>query len=166
MKCEAVRELLPVFFEAEPREQEIVRAHLHNCSECRRELEEFEALRAGLAARAFAPEVYEAVAWRVRRRIWLSRSVRWAGAVAAAAMLAVGLTWRPPEVLPMRVSVVAPGAPAEGYRVGEPLPRGRGSAGRRVAPPKAAPMELRIVGDDPSVLIVWQFDDASKGDLE
>ena len=49
MKCAEISELLPAYVE-DRFDNLSVRRHLSRCSECRRELEEYETLRAGLAS--------------------------------------------------------------------------------------------------------------------
>jgi anti-sigma factor RsiW len=157
MTCDWVRALLPVYPEADERNAEMVRAHISNCAACRAEYEEYESLRRELAALPeFAPGVYEAIASQVRERIRRSRRTPWYWAAVAGLILAAGLGIRPAEVSELRLAIKAPEPPAvqAGFRnpVVHAAPRQR----QVQKPAVAEPMEIRIVGDDPNVLIVWQ----------
>ena len=154
MNCEQVQAILPGYWESSDDEQAAVQAHLERCSACRAGWNEFEVLQRDLANRLeFGPEVYASLAYGVRRRIRRSHAVPWMWAAAAALVVSAGLGLRPAAVERLNLTVRQPAVPAilAGFRKPVPATKVKQS---RTAPSPA--MEIRILGDDPSVLIVWQ----------
>lgn len=153
-----------------------VERHLAECAGCQvfwSGMKESLELLHGAHAEALAPGIYTAVRGRVlgdlqaelaSRKVWW-RS-QWVYGLAAAVVMAVGLaSWPRPkvEIPPLRVVAVIPPAPAaQVLRAvqGRSLPhKRRVAAAEQIGnPPPRQPLMVRLVTDDPNVVIYWIAD--------
>jgi hypothetical protein len=148
-----------------------VQQHLAVCSGCQalaEELRESQIVLKELAADEPDPVVYSAM--RARLLAASEPRRRWVWALAAAAVVIIGLAtvvWQyerrlteipPPEMA--RASLPTPSAPELKTR-----PVHRATRPRRVPPPKpvaaraAEPMVMKLLTDDPNVVIYWIVDE-------
>jgi len=144
-----------------------VAAHLSGCAGCRdlaEELRRMEALLKELGAEAVPTAAYDQVRRRVRGRIERGRAWRWSTAVAAALVLALGLAAlvsmrQPGRVAPAPMAarveqppIMPPAVPSP--PAVKPARRLR-STPVRPAPPQAEQLVIKILTDDPDVVIIW-----------
>jgi len=142
------------------------RKHLERCPACREFAAGMEAdlasLRAAhqepIAAAAFAA-VRNAVLHGIERKPGPFRRLAWIGTLAAAAIVLVLLA-RPKPVEPPRVAIAVPSAPqlpAPLAPASQPKPPRRVVRVRRrpAVREAAAPILVKLVTDDPNVVIYW-----------
>jgi predicted anti-sigma-YlaC factor YlaD len=159
---------------ANPAESAGVERHLAECAGCQAlwsGMKESLQMLQGAHAEALTPGIYTAVRGRVMAEI-ASRSVWWrqawaAGLAAAVVVMAVALAgWpgRRVETLPpVRVAAVIPPAPATQVLRAvqarslphKPRVVTKGQIGN---PPPSQPLMVRLVTDDPDVVIYWIAD--------
>ena len=176
MNCARWEERLALFVEGDlpAREAGPLEAHLGECAACREfasALGESQAAVKELGSEALDQTLLDGVRRRVMARVAERRAPApfdwwrvWAPAAAVvAAVLAVWLWPRVPEVAPPRVmSAAIPPAPAAPALVW-PRPVRRAAAVTTAAP-AAEPLLMRIVTNDPDVVIYWIVECKQKGD--
>jgi hypothetical protein len=156
-------------------EQAELAAHLDQCESCRTAAVDFSRIEADLAAlknELLDPAVYAAIRQGVLDRIPNPTNWRMAAALAlAAALILVTLAiWRdrrgqvaPLPIQPPPLQVSAPPSPAIAPAVelrAKSVPRRH----RRGAlnPPAEHPLVVKILTDDPDVVIIWLVDKDKK----
>jgi predicted anti-sigma-YlaC factor YlaD len=157
-----------------------VERHLAECAGCRMfwaGIKESLEMLQGAHAEAAAPGIYTAVRGRVlghlqaeleageaRRRVWWRRGWVLGLAAAVAVMVVLLASWPGPKVEMLRSRVVAmipPAPPAQALRA---VPAGSLPHKRRVVAagpvekPPRQPLMVRLVTDDPNVIIYWIAD--------
>jgi len=156
-------------------EQTELAAHLDQCESCRDAAAEFSRMEADLAALkdermdpAVDPAIYAAIRQSVLDRIPNETNWRLAAAlaVAAALILMALVVWRdrrgqiappPLELHPLRVS--APPVPAMVPVVERPAKPVLGRHRRGIPnPPPERPLVVKLLTDDPDVVIIWLVD--------
>lgn len=146
-----------------PREAAAAEQHLLACAACRHF---FESVQQSLGllheahAEPLAPADYAALRARVlaeldRRRKPLWRWA-WIPALAAALLLVLFWTGRHPPVPPPQLAVTPPPAPPISLPELPPAPKPVARVHRRKpSPPPAEPLLVRLVTDNPDVVIYW-----------
>src|SRR5205807_2640924 len=139
-----------------------VEFHVRDCAACR---EFSEGVRQSMAllraahAEPLAPAALAAVRIRVlermARRQWPLAPWAWGGGMAAAAT-AVWLVLMAPPVEPPRITIARPPAPQVETPAPRPLTRVRRlESVKKPLAPAAEPLLVKIVTDDPDVVIYW-----------
>ena len=182
MTCREYEPLIALYVEGDLEDRELER-HLAECSDCRELLEDFRASQAALKELAAVDAVFlSAVRAGVldkiegrRRRVW-----PWAAVFAAAAVLILAMMTAPqkPIAVGQTARPSAPrGVPADGGA--DPLVRGRppgrppviaqalpkakrsrpgGRLRTRGSAPPAEPLVVKMLTDDPNIVIIWLVD--------
>ena len=139
-----------------------IERHLSGCAECRALAEHMRANAAAFSAMAEEelPEVRFAVISRIRQQASARKLLRWGWALAAAAVVVVAVSLWPHErnIAPAPAEVaVAPKAeiPRTAPAVAPPKTARRTLAHRKQAAP---PLVVKMLTDDPDVVIYWQVD--------
>lgn len=152
-------------------EQTELAAHLDHCESCRAAAVEFSRIGADLAAlrdELVDPAVYAAIRQGVFDRIPNRTNWRMAAALAlAAALILMALVmWRdrrgqtaPPPIQPHPLRVSAPPVPAVVPVVEYPAKSVPGRhRGVEPNPPPEHPLVVKMLTDDPDVVIIWLVD--------
>ena len=152
-----------------------VERHLAECAGCRMlwsGIKQSLELLQGAHAEAEAPGIYTAVRGRVLAKLEAGRMPWWrrgwvVGLAAAVAVMVVALaSWPVPKVeilLPRVIAVIPPAPAAQALQAVRRQARGLPYRRRVVSPEQAGktprqPLMVRLVTDDPNVIIYWIAD--------
>jgi hypothetical protein len=162
MKCGRYESMIALDVEGDLSARHAARLalHLESCAGCRlfaEEMRESQTWWKSLKLETPPSSVVTEVRWQKPRRIIPWPFLRWASlAVTAGFLLAMlaGVVSRRPELVPPKVEVATakvapPSAPAVGVKA---------SVRKRRRAPKPEPLFVKLVTDDPEVVIYWLVD--------
>jgi hypothetical protein len=138
-------------------DDQIADEHLLECENCRALAGD---LRLNAAAfESFAADPLPSVSAQVMSRVRVRRAVRWTWALAAAAMLAIVIfvAHRGP-VQPTEASIPATQQPIRERQRPGPVTIANKPVAKRRSTNKGAPLMVKMLTDDPDVVIYWQFE--------